>query len=205
MSLGLDITVSVDGMPNDQLAQAGRVEVYERFGETTVFSIRYMEDIYEGDLNMLKEPAVSPGSVLSISANVNDSMECLIKGPAHHQQIHLQHGGEGSWMEVSGSDTSITLDREEKSVIWDNVTDGDAVTSILGNYGLTPDVATTNTRHLEAKHVLVQRETDFRFIRRLARRNGCYFWVSGDAMGLETGHFKRPELNGQTGADLVIN
>jgi hypothetical protein len=53
--------------------------------------------------------------------------------------------------------------------------------------------------------MLIQRETDLAFIRRLARRNGNLFWVTCDESGVETAHFKRPPLDGQAACDLVIN
>ncbi|HRI60015.1 MAG TPA: hypothetical protein PK228_09840, partial [Saprospiraceae bacterium] len=136
---------------------------------------------------------------------VDGQMECLVKGPVCSQQIHIEHGGPGSRLEVKGADSSIKMDRELQSKVWANVTDGEAVMAIAGTYGLIPDVATTKTRHLEMKHSLVQRETDLRFIRRLARRNGCYFWISCLAPGIETAHFQRPDLDSQPAADIYIN
>src|SRR5947207_1750651 len=52
---------------------------------------------------------------------------------------------------------------------------------------------------------LGQRETDLAFVRRLARRNGDLFWLSCDETGVETAHFKRPQLEGEARCDLVIN
>ncbi len=203
--MGLGIVIKVNGAADSELAQASQVEVYERLGETTWFSIRYPEDIQGGDMVRAADGRLDPGSVLAILAGPGPVQECLAKGPVCSQQIHLEHGGQGSWLELRGADSSIAMDREFKSQVWSNVTDGEAVMSILGNYGLIPNVATTSTRHLETKHSLIQRETDLRFVRRLARRNGCYFWISCDALGLETAHFQRPELNGTPAKDLVIN
>ncbi|MCF6407761.1 hypothetical protein L3C95_33045 [Chitinophaga filiformis] len=203
--MGLGIIITVNGVPDAELAQASRVEVYERLGETTHFNIYYPEDISDGDLNRLKDNRLGPGAVISILADVNDTQECLVKGHVYSQQIHLEHGGEGSSVLVKGADTSITMDRVFQSVVWADVTDSDAVTSIFGNYGLVADVFTTNARHLEDKHSLVQRETDLRFIRRLARRNGCYCWITSDAAGVETAHFKQPQLEGEPVAELSIN
>jgi phage protein D len=97
------------------------------------------------------------------------------------------------------------MDRETRTTIWADVTDSDAVSSILANYGYTPDVQSTSAGHYENKHTLVQRDSDLRFVRRLARRNGFLFWVTCDNLGVETAHFKRPPLNGQAAAELVIN
>lgn len=201
----LGVVIAVDGEADSELAEASRVEVEERMGETTTYRLHYPADIREGDLPLLTDGRLGVGSELSILVSVEGRNECLVKGPVHGQRIGLQHGGAGSTLEVRGSDTSVVMDREARSVIWSDVTDSDAVSSILNNYGYTPDVGTTSAGHYEDKHTLVQRATDLQFVRRLARRNGFLFWVSSDARGNETAHFQRPPLGGSPVAELVIN
>lgn len=203
--MGLGIAITVDGSPDAELAEASRVEVEERMGETTTFRLHYPLDISEGDLPLLTDGRLDVGSELSILVSVGGRNECLVKGSVHGQRIHLEHGGAGSTLEVSGSDNTVVMDREARSAVWSDVTDSDAVSSILNNYGYTPDVETTSASHQEDKHVLVQRATDLQFVRRLARRNGFLFWVTSDAQGTETAHFKRPPLGGTAAAELVIN
>jgi hypothetical protein len=203
--MGLGIAIVVNGESDPELAEATTVEVYERMGEATTYRLRYEVDISEGDLPMLLDSRLDPGAELSILASTGNGAECLVKGPVHGQQIHLEHGGSGSWVEVLGSDTSIIMDRETKSAVWPDLKDSDAVSSILTNYGYTPDVQNTSAGHFEDKHALVQRDTDLRFVRRLARRNGFLFWITCDNSGTETAHFKRPPIDGSAEAELIIN
>ena len=203
--MGLGIAIAVDGRTDTDLAQATTVEVLERMGETTTYRIRYPTDISQGDLPRLIDSRLGPGSELSILVPVLGTTHCLVKGPLHGQQLHLQHGGAGSWLEALGSDTSVIMDRQTQTSVWADVTDSDVVFSILGNYGYTPDVQSTSAGHYEDKHTLVQRDSDLRFVRRLAQRNGFLFWVTCDALGTETAHFKRPPLDGEAAATLVIN
>lgn len=203
--MGLGIAIAVEDVPDEELAQAASVEVYERMGEATTYKIRYPVDISEGDITMLGESRINAGSNLSVLVPVQETIHCIVKGPVYSQKIHLLHGGEGSWVEVIGADSSIAMDRETKSAIWSDVTDSDAVSGILGNYGYTPDVESTNARHLEAKHTLVQRGTDLRFVKRLARRNGFLFWITCDSTGIETAHFKHPPIDESEDAELIIN
>jgi Phage tail baseplate hub (GPD) len=204
--MGLGITISVGGKADVQLTEAIKVEVYERMGETTQFSIFYPADTSNEDIPSVIDIRLDPGSVLSIAAGPDNAFQCLVKGPVYSQRLHLEHGGEGSTVEVRGADTSITMDRVFQSAVWNDNTDSDAVNSILGNYGLTPDVTDTDTTHSEDKHSLVQRESDLRFVRRLARRNGFYFWITCDAdSGEETAHFKRPDLGQSAAVTLQIN
>lgn len=203
--MALGISIAVNGRVDRELDQATRVEVHEKMGEATTFNIRFQVDVSEGNLTMLTESRIDAESDLSVLVPVENMTQCLVKGPVCSQKIHLQHGGEGSWVDVAGTDTSIAMDRETKSAVWADVADSDAVSSILSEYGYTSDVQSTDAQHLEDKHALVQRDTDLRFVRRLARRNGCLFWITCDAAGVETAHFKRPPLDGEPEEELTIN
>ena len=205
--MGAGYSIQFDGAPDPELGAVTSLEVYECMGESATFRLRYVPGISEGDLPLLKDARLSPGSVVAIFAKKSDdATTCLIKGTVYGQQIHLVHGDEGSTLEVLGADTSITMDRENKAALWPEVTDTDAVTQILGTYSLTPDAESTSASHSESKHVLVQRESDLAFVRRLARRNGFLFWIGCDDTGAaETGYFKRPPLDGDSTAELVIN
>ena len=203
--MGLGIAIAVSGLPDPELGEAAWVEVYERMGETTTYRIRYDIDISEGDLPMLLDDRVGPGSDLSVIAPVDGRINCLVKGPVTGQQVHLKHGGTGSFIEVSGADTSITMDRETKTTLWSDLTDSAAVTTILGQYGYIPDVTSTSAGHFQLKHTLVQRDTDLQFVQRLARRNGFLFWITSNALGIETAHFKRPPVGGGADGELMIN
>lgn len=203
--MGLGLTVAVNGSVDAELASANRVEVQERMGQPTTYRLHFDADISEGDLPLLSDSRLDAGSEITLSVPTESGSVCLVKGPVTGQRIHFQHGGEGSALEVQGSDSLITMDREAKSQVWAGVTDSDAVSSILANYGLVPDVESTTAGHFEDKHTLVQRQSDYQFVQQLARRNGYLFWLSCNDMGGETAHFKRPPLDGSSAAELIIN
>jgi hypothetical protein len=202
---GIGIAIAVGGAPDEQLAQASVVEVREKAGEPTTYRIRYSVDVRDGDLPWLIDERFDPDCELSVLVPVEEETHCLVKGPVHGHSVHLQHGGSGSWLEVLGSDTSVAMDRATKSAVWPNVTDSDVASSILLSYGYVPDVESTSASHADTKHSLVQRDSDLRFIRRLARRNGYSFWVTADSNGIETAHFKRPPVDEEPEEELVIN
>jgi len=203
--MGLDIAIAIDDSPDEELAQASMVEVEERMGQATTFKLHYAFDIAEGDLPFLVDGRVDAGSEISVLVSTDNGTECLVKGPVTGQRIHMQHGGPGSTLEIHGGDASITMDREAKSAIWDGLTDSDAVTSILSQYGFTPDVESTSASHSEDKHTLIQRGSDLFFVQQLAKRNGCLFWLSCDEIGIQTAHFKRPPLDDTSDIELIIN
>ncbi|MBZ4420174.1 phage late control D family protein [Myxococcus sp. RHSTA-1-4] len=203
--MGLGAHIAVDGRVDAELAGASQVEVYERLGETTTFRIRYDVDIGKGDLPRLADERLGPGSMLSVLVPVKGTSHCLVMGPVQGQRIHLVHGGPGSWLEVHGADASSPMDREDRSAIWADVSDSEVVATLAQRHGLVPDVESTSARHSERQHTLVQRESDLRLVRRLARRNGYLFWVTANAMGVKTAHFKRPPLGGTPAVSLSIN
>jgi phage protein D len=203
--MALALAIKVGGAADAQLAQASVVEVLERMGEPTTFRMRLAVDINAADLPLLKDGRLDPGSDIQVLSVKDGAADCLVKGPIHGQQIRLLHGGTGSYVDVMGSDTSIVMDRQVKAKVWDSVRDSDVVTQIAGTYGLTPDTQDTPAMHQESGHTLVQNDTDLRFIRRLARRNGCLFWLTAAPDGTQTAHFKRPPLDGSTTAKLAIN
>jgi phage protein D len=204
--MGLGIAIAVGGTPDPELSDAVVVEVHECMGETTTYRIRYGIDISEeGDFAALTDARLDPGSELAVIAPLQGKNHYLVKGPVTGQHAHYAHGGGGSYVEVHGADSSVVMDRETKAVLWADVTDSDAVSTIVGQYGYTPDVSPTQAGHFEQKHALVQRNSDLRFVRQLARRNGFLFWISWDASGAGTAHFKRPSLDGDAVINLDIN
>jgi len=203
--MALGAAIAVDGTVDDALAAASWVEVHERMGQPTVYRIRYEVEVGSSDFDRLVDARLDAGSTLSVLVPGRSGNECLVKGPVGAQRIHFEHGGAGSYVEVRGTDSAIKMDREAQSKLWTDVTDSQAVTSILGTYALTPDVGSTEGGHYENKHALVQRESDLSFVRRLARRNGYLFWITCDALGIETGHFQKPPVDGSAQVTLLIN
>lgn len=207
--MALGASIAVGGAVDDELASASWIEVCERMGQPTTYRIRYEVEIGSTDFDRLVDARLDAGSVLSVLVPGGSAggSACLVKGPVGGQYIHFEHGGpRRSYVEVRGNDTAITLDREAQSKIWSDATDDVVVAAIVQGYGLIPDAPTkADGAHLEAKHVLVQRESDLSFVRRLARRNGFLFWITCDALGVETAHFKLPPVTGEPALTLTIN
>jgi hypothetical protein len=80
----------------------------------------------------------------------------------------------------------------------------DAASQIVAKYGFTADVTPTNGHWDEQKHALVQRGSDLAFVRRLARRAGFLFWLTADASGTQTAHFKPPPTGQSPAAKLSL-
>jgi phage protein D len=205
--MGLGAIIAVNDLPAMDLMTPGVVEfieVHERLGDTTYFSIQFRCDIMDGDISLLGDSRLGPGSMISILVPNGTQVECLVKGPIYAQEIILKNGGDASSVLVKGADSTLAMDREFKSVAYE-ATDSTAVTTVLGNYTYIPDVGNTAAMHMQTKHNLIQRSSDLQFVRKLARRNGFKFWVTADQFGIETAHFQRPSLDGEPSAELIIN
>jgi len=204
MPLGAAILVENS---EDTELQPMHIQVVERVRRMTTYRLRFALTIDgDGDLALLNDDRLAPGSNLGIVVPDGDGQAVLVNGPVFGHQIHLDHGAGGAYVDVLGADLSLAMDRESKAQIWEGP-DSDTASSIIGDsdYELTPDVDPTEAQHEEAKHTLVQRATDWAFVQRLARRNGFFFWVTTDESGDSTGHFKRPDLSASPAHTLVIN
>ena len=206
--MGLGAIIAIDNEPQEDLMASGLVgsiEVYERLGETTYYTINFSCDIADEDISLLGDSRISPGAELMIIIASDDVNECLVRGPVFSHDINLSNGGDGSSVMVKGADNTLQMDREFKSVITEG-TDSEAVTTIASDYfDETLKTTETSSTHPEDKHTLIQRGTDLQFVRKLARRNGYKFWIAYDEEGKETPHFDRPDLDSDPVAELIIN
>lgn len=183
-----------------------QIEVIERLGESTRFRMRLPVGIADdGDLPMLSDPRLDPGAEVMILVETRDGRACLVKGFVHAHEIHLENGGDGSHVDVLGADRMVEMNRQNRAAIWPDGTASDAVRAICATYGMTVEVEDTKATFSTDKHALVQRETDLGFVRRLARHNGSLFWITSDLEGLETAHFRRPDLGAASAAEISLN
>lgn len=209
--MGLGIIIKRNQQVDTNLTQqVGRVEVYEKIDQATTYKIRFMIDVCNEDIAENVKGPFDPQSNLSIWAEVEDQLVCLVSGPVTKQEAHLEHGGAGSWIDVEGADVSHGLSVKVNKGVYHNITDAEVVRKILNDFKeytiRTDDVEPTpNSMHLEEDSSLAQRQYDVDFIRKLAERNGFHFWVSFDNQEKATGHFRQRKLDGKPAAELLVN
>jgi phage protein D len=205
VSTGVLVHVGTSPIPDAELAGASSVEVQERAGEPTTYRLRYASDIEGDDFRLVADGRVAPGSTLTVTVADKDGKPVvLVRGPVVGHQARLMHGGAGSYVEVQGSDRCVELDRAVREQAWTQARASDAVTSIFAEAGLVPDVEGTDAAFSEKTHMLAQRDTDLRFVRRLARRYGYLFWITSAVAG-DTAHFRKPKLDGAPAATLSLS
>jgi phage protein D len=206
MGLGASIRTGIPGIADADFGAASQVEVYERAGETTTYAVRLPVTAQGDDLSWLADARVAPGASLGIYVAAPDGDVCLARGPVTGHAARLAHGGAGSYVDVMGADASVALDRVVRTRVWEDARDSDAVSAIVGEAGFAADVSSTAAVHRSTVRALAQCDTDLRFVRRLARRNGFLAWLTTDARtGLDTFHFAAPPVSGAPAVKLVIN
>ena len=205
MSQGFDILPG--GIPDPTMPQPHAIDVVEAVGAWTTYRLSYAFNIEGGDLALLVNDRIDAECELAVRVPNGDTVDFLVKGPVTQQQISIVTGGEGSTVDVCGADLTVALARESKVKVWPTTTDSAAAMEILGGHALTPDVSiSSNVVHDETRNSLVQRESDLQFLRRIARRNGCWFWLTYDPLlGIPTAHLKRPPADLPAAIDLTIN
>ncbi|MEV7323502.1 contractile injection system protein, VgrG/Pvc8 family [Streptomyces sp. NPDC093970] len=126
---------------------------------------------------------------VAVTAGLEDDSRKLLTGRITHIRPEFGPGMEQCRLEVWGMDASVLMDRTDVLKAWPNMKDSDIATLVFQQARLIPQVADTSVVHHEETSTIVQRETDIRFLRRLALRNGYECFVDGD-----TGYFRPPEL-----------
>lgn len=129
---------------------------------------------------------------VSISAGFESGTGDLIYGYITHVKPFFDPDPTGCFLEIWGMDEGVLMDREEKLKDWPNKKDSDIASEIFDLYGFTAEVEDTQIVHDEAVSTIIQRETDMRFLRRLAMRNGFECYVENG-----TGYFCKPQTEGK--------
>lgn len=188
----ISASITIDGTPApDLLASLLEMEVDQDHRLAWSFRVKVATHRGEDGLwEFLDDDRVALWKKVVISVNVNDDEQELISGFVTRVSVHLDPDEENSFVELSGMDATCLMALEEKIKDWPNRSDSDIARDIFKTYNLTPDVEDTGVIHDEAISTIIQRDTDIRFLHRLARRNGFEVRVNGGK-----GTFRTPKLS----------
>ncbi|MFD9452424.1 contractile injection system protein, VgrG/Pvc8 family [Streptomyces sp. NPDC059985] len=135
--------------------------------------------------------------------------QCIFDGYVLSHKVRLQAGITSSTVEVWAQDASVLMRAEEKVREWSGMTDGEVANQVFAahKFATSPkNTADDSPKHTESGHTLMQRGSDYDFLRRLARRSGRWFRVTCAAKpGVHTGYFAVPDLTGDTVATIHLN
>jgi phage protein D len=182
-----------------------RVEVRESDQDPTVLALRLqLTQQASGEFSPLDDDLFGTGVRLSLDlAAPGGTAQRLFDGVVTHIRPHFEDIESNCYLEVLAMDDAVVLDAFERTASYPDQLDSEAVSEILGRYNLTATIEDTPERHSADHQLLVQRSTDWQFIRYLARRNGYVFYLESEAAGV-VAHFKRRDVSGNPQADLTI-
>ncbi|VVJ17651.1 Uncharacterised protein [Amycolatopsis camponoti] len=127
---------------------------------------------------------------VAITAGLEGDSRQLFTGYITHVAPEFGAGLEQCRLTIWGMDAGVLMDRADVLTTWPNMRDSDVATRLFEQARLKPQVTDTGIVHDEDVGTIVQRETDIRLLKRLARRNGFECFVDGD-----TGYFRPPVLD----------
>jgi phage protein D len=191
----------IDGEPQQDLVpDLVEIEVEENTSASDVFRMRVaLHSRCDGAWNYLDDDRFAVWRRFSLKAGYPGQVQMLIDGYITHVDVGIGQRGD-SYLEVSGMDATAVMDLEEKQRAWPSRADHEIAQEIFSrSYELSHEVEDTRFRREETTSTTMQTETDIRFLRRLAYRNGFECFVRGG-----TGFFRSPDLQGAPQPPLAI-
>jgi hypothetical protein len=137
----------------------------------------------------------------------NGLSEPLINGYVKEASLKASSQPGASTLDVVGMDATATLmNLQDKVMPWPNLPDSVIALSVFGQYGIVPTVTPTSSVRVILETTTIQRTTDIRFLKQIARRNGYECFVQPDpVIGLDLGYFGPPRLMMPPQAVLSVN
>jgi phage protein D len=194
------VRVSIDGRAQDVLVpDIVHIEVEEDLEQATAFRLQLaITTRSDGSWTYVDDPLFRVWRRFALEAGYPDATEMLVDGYVTH--VELMIGAEGEpYLELSGMDLSAKMDLAEKQLAWPNKKDHQIAQEIFQSHNLSFEVEDTVAAQGEALATVLQNETDIRFLRRLAARNGFECHVRGS-----TGYFRSPNLQEPPQKTLAI-
>lgn len=160
-----------------------------------------------GDWSVVDQDLFSRLARIRLTVTVSSGpAEPLIDAYAIETSADFSNQPGQSVFTVVAMDPTVLMNLEEKVRPWADMADSDIATAIFGEYGFTAKVDQTRPSRQQVDSTIIQRGTDIRFLRQLARRNGyeCYVEMNPSTGTIE-GHFHPPRLDQPSQGVLSAN
>ncbi len=125
-------------------------------------------DIASGTFALSEASTLAPGTEIEFQLGYHEQLTPVFKGVVTRHGIALRNG-RPSQLVVECRHASFKMTLAAKCRQFNEQTDGDIASSILGEYGLAGDVASTSATH---QHLVQYAATDWDFLLLRARANG---------------------------------
>lgn len=147
-----------------------------------------------GDWSFLQTDLFRPLLPLSVRLTPGIGIpEAVFNGYVTHLDASYPNEPGSATLEVTALDVTHLMNLEEKATAWPNLPDGAIAAALFGQYGVVPRVEPTAPQLVEPQGTTTQRDTDIRFLKKLARRNGFDCYVQPEPVsGVDQGFFGPP-------------
>ena len=130
----------------------------------------------------------------------------VFDGYVAETNLELSEDPGASKLTVVALDATALMNLEERMREWPNLPDSAIATMIFAEHALIPVVTTTSPVRSMVDTTVIQRDTDIRFLRHLAHRNGFDVYVQPSPVpGVAEGHFHPPTLDMPPQGVLSVN
>ena len=203
------ILVGFAPLPFPFLDALREIEVSTSTEQASTFTLRFdLSQTALGDWDVLQVDIFRPLVPIQVRVHLGFGLsEALINGYVHSARLQNSNTPGGSTLEVTGMDATATLmNLFEQPFPWPNLPDNVIAMTIFGKYLITPLVFPTPSLRNILQTTTIQRTSDIRFLKQLARRYGYECFVQPDPLiGVDIGHFHPPQIIAPPQGVLSIN
>jgi hypothetical protein len=189
------------------LARLTRLELRESDDAPSVLALRFrLRQRPGGEFDPLDDEAFRPGAALSAELAAPGGVPArLFHGLVTHLRPHFEPIEANCFLEVIGMDAAALMDATDRAVAWPDTSASEIATEICRRYDVMLEAESSDTTWAEEERLLVQRGSDWAFLRRLAAAEGKAFWLEwNEDRGTMGGWFGRLPLEAPPQADLAI-
>jgi hypothetical protein len=172
------------------------------------FSLTFTLSKDQLDFGLLADGTFEPFTRVVIAVLLGVEPEVLIDGFVTHHQLSASDQPGMSRLTVMGKDTSVKLDLEEHNKAYVARSDGLIARELLlplAKYGVVPEVTDTTDFPVPLLLTPFQHETNFRFLARIARRNGFVTYFEPVTIGVSRAHWGPRTRFGLLQPALTVN
>ncbi len=188
------------------LARLTRLEVREGDREPTLAIARFgLLQEPSGEVSPLDHDLFGPATRMAVDLAASGGAPTrLLDGFVTHVRPHFETVEANCYVEVVAMDAGALMAIGDHAEAYPDMTDAEAAERVFQRHGLDRTVTTTSARHASDEQLLIQRESDWAFVQRLAKRNGFRCYLEHDpGRGGVVAHFG-PIDPGSPQADLTI-
>ncbi len=189
------------------LGMLSRLEIRTGEGGPSVLALRFaLAQQPNGEWYPIDEDLFTPSRRLVVELAAPGGLSTkMFVGFVSHVRPHFESVEANCYLEVLALDHAALMDVEERCAAWPDKRESEVASEIFAAWELDSEIVDTSTTHEERKLLLVQRESDWQFLQRLARRNGYRCWIEVDPdRGEPVGYFGPLPLGRTIQPDLTI-